>query len=112
LLHGYAETSDSWAPLAAELVKSYTVRRTGPARDRTLVSANGRLRQENPGRRYQTVVTAVGHDRASIVSRDIGIMVAYAYAALYPDKVEHLVVMDAPLPGIEPWDQIVRHPAP
>ena len=57
-------------------------------------------------------MTAVGHDRASIVSRDIGIMVTYAYAALYSDKVERLVVMDAPLPGIEPWDQIVRHPAP
>jgi pimeloyl-ACP methyl ester carboxylesterase len=38
-------------------------------------------------------------------------MVAYAYAALYRDKVERLVVMDAPLPGIEPWDQIVRNAA-
>src|ERR1700733_8360147 len=25
LIHGYAETSDSWAPLATELVKNYTV---------------------------------------------------------------------------------------
>jgi pimeloyl-ACP methyl ester carboxylesterase len=54
---------------------------------------------------------ALGHDRTSVVSHDIGIMVAYAYAALYPDKVERLVVMDAPLPGIAPWDQIVRNPA-
>jgi pimeloyl-ACP methyl ester carboxylesterase len=38
-------------------------------------------------------------------------MVAYAYAALYPDKVERLVVMDAPLPGIAPWDEIVRNAA-
>jgi pimeloyl-ACP methyl ester carboxylesterase len=59
----------------------------------------------------RAVVTALGHDRTSVVSHDIGIMVAYAYAALYPDKVEQLVVMDAPLPGIEPWDQIVRNPA-
>jgi pimeloyl-ACP methyl ester carboxylesterase len=35
-------------------------------------------------------------------------MVAYAYAALYPDKVERLVVMDAPLPGIAPWDDLVK----
>jgi hypothetical protein len=54
---------------------------------------------------------ALGHDRASVVSHDIGIMVAYAYAALYPDKVERLVVMDAPIPGIAPWDDIVRNPA-
>jgi pimeloyl-ACP methyl ester carboxylesterase len=46
-----------------------------------------------------------------VVSHDIGIMVAYAYAARYPDKVERLVVMDAPIPGIAPWDEIVRNPA-
>ncbi len=59
----------------------------------------------------RAVVTGLGYDRASVVSHDIGIMVAYAYAALYPDKVERLVVMDAPIPGIAPWDDIVRNPA-
>ena len=53
----------------------------------------------------------LGYDRTSVVSHDIGIMVAYAYAARYPDKVERLVVMDAPIPGIAPWDEIVRNPA-
>jgi pimeloyl-ACP methyl ester carboxylesterase len=56
----------------------------------------------------RAVVTALGYDRTSVVSHDIGIMVAYAYAALFPDKVERLVVMDAPLPGIAPWDDIVK----
>jgi pimeloyl-ACP methyl ester carboxylesterase len=37
-------------------------------------------------------------------------MVAYAYAARYPDQTEKLVVMDAPVPGIPPWDALVRHP--
>ena len=41
----------------------------------------------------------------------MGIVVAYAYAARYPDKVERLVVMDAPIPGIAPWDDIARNPA-
>ena len=45
-----------------------------------------------------------------MISHDIGIMVAYAYAALYPDNVERLVVMDAPIPGIAPWDDMVRNP--
>jgi pimeloyl-ACP methyl ester carboxylesterase len=62
--------------------------------------------------RNRAVVTAFGHDRASVVSHDIGIMVAYAYAASYLDKVELLVVMDAPIPGIAPWDDIVRNPEP
>ena len=59
----------------------------------------------------RAVVTALGYDRTLVVSHDIGIMVAYAYAARYPGKVERLVVMDAPLPGVGLWDEIVRHPA-
>ncbi|MFL6354058.1 MAG: alpha/beta fold hydrolase [Bryobacteraceae bacterium] len=111
LLHGYAETSDSWAPLVPELVKSYTV---------VVPDLRGIGRSSRPAGGYvkktqaadmRAVVTALGHDRASIVSHDIGIMVAYAYAARYPDKVEKLVVMDAPLPGVAPWDEIVRNPA-
>jgi pimeloyl-ACP methyl ester carboxylesterase len=111
LLHGYAETSDSWAPLAAELVKSYTV---------VVPDLRGIGRSSRPVGGYdkktqaadiRSVVTALGYDRASLVSHDIGIMVAYAYAARYPDKVERLVVMDAPIPGVAPWDDIVRNPA-
>jgi pimeloyl-ACP methyl ester carboxylesterase len=111
LLHGYAETSDSWAPLAAELVKYYTV---------VVPDLRGIGRSSRPVGGYdkktqaadiRAIVMALGHDRASVVSHDIGIMVAYAYAARYPDKVERLVVMDAPIPGIAPWDDIVRNPA-
>jgi pimeloyl-ACP methyl ester carboxylesterase len=111
LLHGYAETSDSWAPLAAKLVKSYTV---------VVPDLRGIGRSSRPAGGYdkktqaadiRAVVTALGYDRASVVSHDIGIMVAYAYAVRYPDKVERLVVMDAPIPGIAPWDDIVRNPA-
>jgi len=111
LLHGYAETSDSWAPLATELVKSYTV---------VVPDLRGIGRSSSPAGGYdkktqaadiRAVVKALGHDRTSVVSHDIGIMVAYAYAARYPDTVERLVVMDAPIPGIAPWDDIVRNPA-
>jgi pimeloyl-ACP methyl ester carboxylesterase len=108
LIHGYAETSDSWAPLAAELVKTYTV---------IVPDLRGIGRSSRPAGGYdkktqaadiRAVVTTLGFDRTFVVSHDIGIMVAYAYAALYPDKVERLVVMDAPLPGIAPWDDIIK----
>ena len=108
LIHGYAETSDSWAPLADELVKNYTV---------VVPDLRGIGRSSRPAGGYdkktqaadiRAVITTLGFDRAFVVSHDIGIMVAYAYAALYPDKVERLVVMDAPLPGIAPWDDLVK----
>src|SRR5947209_7684928 len=111
LLHGYAETSDSWAPLAEDLAKDHTV---------VVPDLLGIGRSSRPPNGYdkktqaagiRAVVRALGHDRASVVSHDIGIMVAYAYAARYPDKVERLVVMDAPIPGVAPWDDIVRNPA-
>src|SRR5580658_8920398 len=111
LLHGYAETSDSWGPLAAELDKNFTV---------VVPDLRGIGRSSRPDGGYdkktqaadiRAVVTALGYDRTSVVSHDIGIMVAYAYAARYPDKVERLAVMDAPIPGIAPWDEIVRNPA-
>lgn len=111
LLHGYGETSDSWGRLAAELVKSYTV---------VVPDLRGVGRSSRPPGGYdkktqaadiRAVVTALGYDRTSVVSHDIGIMVAYAYAARYPDKVDRLVVMDAPIPGIAPWDELVLNRA-
>jgi len=111
LLHGFGDTGDMWAPLAADL-----------ARDHTVVVPDLRgmgLSSQPPGgydKRTQagdirSVLTTLGIDRAAVVGHDIGTMVAYAYAARYPEKTEKLVVMDAPVPGIPPWDSIVRLPA-
>jgi uncharacterized RmlC-like cupin family protein len=58
----------------------------------------------------RAVVSSLGYDKTFVVAHDIGNMVAYAYAAIYPDKVERLVVMDAPIPGIEPWSEILQNP--
>jgi pimeloyl-ACP methyl ester carboxylesterase len=110
LLHGYAENSDSWAPLAADLMKDHTV---------IVPDLRGIGRSSKPAGGYdkktqavdiRAVVTALGYDRTFVVAHDIGNMVAYAYAASYPDKVERLVVMDAPIPGIEPWSEILQNP--
>lgn len=110
LLHGYAENSDSWAPLAADLMKDHTV---------IVPDLRGIGRSSKPEAGYdkktqamdiRAVVTALGYDRTFVVAHDIGNMVAYAYAAMYPDKVERLVVMDAPIPGIEPWAEILQTP--
>jgi pimeloyl-ACP methyl ester carboxylesterase len=110
LLHGYAENSDSWAPLAADLMKDHTV---------IVPDLRGIGRSSKPADGYdkktqaidiRAVVTALGYDRTYVVAHDIGNTVAYAYAASYPEKVERLVVMDAPIPGIEPWNEILQDP--
>jgi pimeloyl-ACP methyl ester carboxylesterase len=110
LLHGYAENSDSWGPLAADLMKDHTV---------VVPDLRGIGRSSKPEAAYdkktqardiRSVITGLGFDKTFVVAHDIGNMVAYAYAALYPDKVQRLVVMDAPIPGIEPWSQILLNP--
>ena len=110
LIHGYAENSDSWGPLAAELMKDHTV---------VVPDLRGIGRSSKPPNGYdkktqandmRAVVTSLGYDKTFVVAHDIGNMVAYAYTAIYPDKVERLVVMDAPIPGIEPWSEILQNP--
>jgi len=110
LIHGYAENSDSWAPLAADLKKDHTV---------VVPDLRGIGRSSKPESGYdkktqakdiRAVITYLGFDKTVVVAHDIGNMVAYAYAASYPDKTNRLVVMDAPIPGIEPWNEILLTP--
>src|SRR6202158_4319143 len=110
LIHGYAENSDSWAPLAADLMKDHTVvvpdlRGIGRSSKST-----GGYDKKTEAKDIRSVVIALGFDKTAVVAHDIGNMVAYAYAATYPDKVDRLVVMDAPIPGIEPWNTILLNP--
>lgn len=111
LLHGFGDTGDMWAPLAANLVRDHTV---------VVPDLRGMGLSSHPQTGYDkrtqaadihNVLAKLHIDRAVIVGHDIGTMVAYAYAARYPAQTDRLIVMDAPVPGIPPWDQIVRWPA-
>lgn len=56
------------------------------------------------------LVRSLGIEKARVVGHDIGLMVAYAYAALFPSETEKLVVMDAFIPGVEGWEPIYNSP--
>ena len=111
LLHGFGDTGDMWALMAVELAHDHRV---------VVPDLRGMGLSSHPAGGYdkktqaadiRSVLTQLGIDHAAIVGHDIGATVAYAYAARYPDKTDLLVVMDAPVPGIPPWDEIVRIPA-
>jgi pimeloyl-ACP methyl ester carboxylesterase/ketosteroid isomerase-like protein len=111
LLHGFGDTGDMWAPIAAELARDHGV---------VVPDLRGMGLSSHPADGYdkktqaadiRSVLIQLGIDHAAVVGHDIGATVAYAYAARYPDKTDRLVVMDAPIPGIPPWDEIVRSPA-
>ena len=110
LLHGYGETGDMWAPMAADL-----------ARDRTVIVPDLRglgLSSRPPGgydKKTQAndmagLLDALRIQRADLVTHDIGNMVGYAFAAQYPERVRRFVIIDAPLPGVGPWEEILKNP--
>src|SRR6478736_4145154 len=110
LLHGFGDTGDMWGPLAAELMKTHTVI-VPDLRGMGLSShPAGGYDKKTQATDIRAVVTTLGFDHTAVVAHDIGNMVAYAYAAAYRDKVDRLVLIDAPVPGIGPWNEVLRNP--
>jgi pimeloyl-ACP methyl ester carboxylesterase len=110
LLHGYGETGDMWEPLAIELAKTHTV--VVPDLRGMGLSAHpaAGYDKKNQGRDISGVLDALHVGKVDVVAHDIGNMVGYAFVAEQPDRVTHLVLMDAPIPGIGPWDEILKSP--
>ncbi len=111
LLHGYGETGDMWVADGRRPGPRPHRDRARPARHGPVDQAGRRLRQEDRGRRRGRGAGRP-EDRASadVVAHDIGNMVAFAFAAQIPTRVTRLVLIDAPLPGIGPWEEILKNP--
>ncbi len=106
LLHGYAETSHMWLPLIAELAKTHAVvapdlRGAGQSSTPPDGYAKAAMAQD-----IHALARKLGYERVRIVGHDIGLMVAYAYAAQYPSEVDRIVLMDAFLPGVGKWRDV------
>ena len=110
LLHGFGDTGDMWAPLAADLAKDHTVV-VPDLRGMGLSSIpDGGYDKKTQAGDVRAVLAALKIDHSVVIGHDIGTMVAFAYASRYPQQTDRLVVMDAPVPGIPPWNDIVRSP--
>jgi pimeloyl-ACP methyl ester carboxylesterase len=106
LLHGYAQTGHMWKPLLADLARTHTV----IVPDLRGAGASGKpptgYDKKNMARDIHEVVRGVTQQPAAVVGHDIGLMVAYAYAAQYPADTASVVLMDAFLPGIGAWKNV------
>src|SRR5438552_9696843 len=109
LLHGFAETSRMWRPIVPLLAEKFTVIAPDlpgigdssiPAKTGMLVAAQ----------QIHELARSLKIEKARVVGHDIGLMVAYAYAAQFPNETEKLAVMDAFLPGVEGWEAIYDAP--
>ncbi|TAK74627.1 MAG: alpha/beta hydrolase [Aquabacterium sp.] len=106
LLHGYAETSHMWRPLMPQLAADRLViapdLRGAGGSDKPVGTYEKKLLAQD----IHALVQSLGLKKVKIVGHDIGLMVAYAYAAQYPDEVDSIVLMDAFLPGVGDWTHV------
>lgn len=110
LLHGYGETGDMWAPLAADLMRDHLV--IVPDLRGLGLSAKpaGGFDKKTQGEDIAGVLDALKVRTADLVTHDIGNMVGFAFAAGHRDRVNRFVLMDAPIPGVGPWEEILKNP--
>jgi pimeloyl-ACP methyl ester carboxylesterase len=110
LLHGYTQTSRMWRPIIPQLAEKFTVIAPDlPGIGDSSIPADG-LDMKTAATRIHALMKLLHIEKARVVGHDIGLMVAYAYAAQFPSETEKLVVMDAFLPGVAGWEDVYNNP--
>jgi len=110
LLHGYAETSLMWKLIIPALAERFTaIAPDLPGIGDSDIPAEG-LDMKSAAIRIHDLAKSLGVQKAEVVGHDIGLMVAYAYAAQFPTEVTKLVLMDAFLPGVGGWEAVYNNP--
>jgi pimeloyl-ACP methyl ester carboxylesterase len=110
LLHGYTQTSHMWLPVIPLLAEKFTVIAPDlPGIGESSIPSSG-IDMKTSAVRVHGLMQSLGIGKARVVGHDIGLMVAYAYAAQYPSETEKLALLDAFLPGVKGWDAVYDDP--
>ena len=110
LLHGFAETSRMWRPLIPLLAEKFTVIAPDLPGIGDSSIPSDKIDMITAAERIHELALSLGVEKAGVVGHDIGLMVAYAYAAKFPAETEKLALMDAFLPGVSGWEPIYNSP--
>ena len=99
-----------WKPIIPMLAERFTVIAPDlPGIGDSDIPAHG-LDMKSAAISIHDLAKSLGVQKAEVVGHDIGLMVAYAYAAQFPTEVTKLVLMDAFLPGVEGWEAVYNNP--
>jgi pimeloyl-ACP methyl ester carboxylesterase len=110
LVHGWPQTWYAWRLLMPALARDFTV---------VAVDQRGIGLSDKPHDVYDTgtvaadlvaLMDALGHQRFALYGTDTGMPISYALAADHPDRVERLVVSEAPIPGVSPSPPLLVPP--
>jgi pimeloyl-ACP methyl ester carboxylesterase len=100
LLHGYAQNSHMWRPLMKELAKTHLVVAPDLRGFGDSAKPESGYDKKTMAQDVHALAQSLGITKAGVAGHDIGLMVAYAYAAQYPSEVDRLALMDAFIPGV------------
>lgn len=106
LLHGYAQTSHMWRPLIPQLARTHTVIAPDLRGFGDSAKPQSGYDKKTLAQDVHALARSLGHGRVGVAGHDIGLMVAYAYAAQFPAEVERIALMDAFLPGVGDWQTV------
>lgn len=106
LLHGFGETSHMWLPLIGKLAVNHTVIAPDLRGAGESAKPEGGYTKKNMAVDIHALALSLKLGNVTVVGHDIGLMVAYAYAAQYPTEVDRIALMDAFLPGVGNWTSV------
>jgi pimeloyl-ACP methyl ester carboxylesterase len=106
LLHGFGQSSHMWRPLIRELAKNHTVIAADLRGAGQSDAPDEGYSKSSMARDVHALMTGLGYDKVSVVGHDMGMMVAYAYAAQFPGDVKSIALLDSYLPGVGEWTRV------
>lgn len=110
LIHGYGESGDMWSPMAADLARDHTVIVPDLRGMGLSAPATAGFDKKNEAADLIGLLDKLAIRKVAVVAHDIGNMVAFAMAIQHSDRVAKLIVIDAPVPGVGPWEEVLKNP--
>src|SRR5258705_4586561 len=107
LIHGFGQNWFMWARIMPALSKRFTI----IAPDLPGVGESGKLKngydKKTLAKDIHELIKKLGYTNINLAGHDIGLMVAYAYAAQFGSEVKKVALLDALIPGVEPvWSEL------
>lgn len=110
LIHGFPQDWHAYQAIMPRLAKSFTVIAVdlrGIGRSRAV---SGGFDAATMAEDIHQLTDKLKLDHAYVVGHDIGGMVAYAMLRRYPQTLRGAMILDAPIPGIAGWSEVISHP--
>jgi pimeloyl-ACP methyl ester carboxylesterase len=110
LLHGFPEDWYEYHRIMPQLAKQFTVVAVDLRGIGGSAATAGGYDAANMAEDVHQLAEHLHLEHVYVVGHDIGGMVAYAFARRYPETSRGVMMLDAPLPGLGPWDAVKANP--